>query len=147
MINTTHKNVHFFNQINGKIPSSGVIDPEKISYHDLCYQCYKHGPDFLFGKFRIKYFNDEPRFPERIESISSEIKMNTVFRTIDERKRRRCDKIINKAIKIPVYIRQTNKKVYATFQPKNACKLEFADHLWIPLINQPQSDIVVLENN
>ena len=29
-----------------------------------------------------------------------------------------------------------------TVHPKNACKLEFADHLWLPFINQPQSDVV-----
>ena len=33
LINTSHKNVHFLNQINGKIPSSGVIDPEAINPH------------------------------------------------------------------------------------------------------------------
>ena len=29
-----------------------------------------------------------------------------------------------------------------TAQPRNACKLEFADHLWLPFLDQPQSDIV-----
>ena len=46
LINTTPKNVHFKNKINGKIPRSVVIDSETINPHDLCYQCYKHGPDF-----------------------------------------------------------------------------------------------------
>ena len=65
MINTTHDNVTFLNQINFKIPRSGVIDPETINPHDLCYKCSKHGPDYLFYKFRIKDFNDEPNFPQK----------------------------------------------------------------------------------
>ena len=45
---------------------------------------------------------------------------------------------------IPVDIHQTNKKFSDTVQPKNACKLEFSDHLWIPFLDQLQSDIVVI---
>ena len=63
LINTSHKNVHFKNRINGGIPRSGVIDPETINPHDLCYQCSKHGTYFLLGKWKIKDFNDEPHFP------------------------------------------------------------------------------------
>ena len=58
MINTTHKNVHFKNQINGKITSSGVIAQETINSHDLCYQYSKDGPDILFGKLRIRDSRD-----------------------------------------------------------------------------------------
>ena len=36
-------------------------------------------------------------------------------------------------------------KVSVTVQPKNACKLEFADHLWMPFLDQPQFDIIVIE--
>ena len=46
-------------------------------------------------------------------------------------------------MQITVDIYQTNKKFFVTFQPKNACKLEFSDHLWLPFLDQPQSDIVV----
>ena len=53
------------NQITGESPMSGVIDPETINTHDLCYQCSKHGPDCLLGKLRIQNFNDEPHFPLR----------------------------------------------------------------------------------
>ena len=28
---------------------------------------------------------------------------------------------------------------------KNACKLEFSDHLWISFLGQQQSDVVVLQ--
>ena len=66
LINNTNKNAHFKNQINGKILRSGVTDLETINTHDLCYHCYKHGPDCFFGKWRIKYFNDEPHLPPKI---------------------------------------------------------------------------------
>ena len=46
---------------------------------------------------------------------------------------------------IPVYIHQTNTKLSVTVKTKNACKLEFTDHLWLPFLDQPQSDIVVLQ--
>ena len=59
----------FLNQIIGKIPRSGVINSETINPCDLCYQCFKNGLDCLFGKFRIKDFNNEPHFPERIKLI------------------------------------------------------------------------------
>ena len=42
-----------FYQINGKIPSNGVIDQKIINPHDLCYQCSEDGPDLLFGKLII----------------------------------------------------------------------------------------------
>ena len=67
MINISRKNVHFLNQIIGDIPRSGVIDEEKINPHDLCYQCSKDGPDFLFGKSRIRDSRDEPYFHEKIK--------------------------------------------------------------------------------
>ena len=38
---------------------------------------------------------------------------------------------------------QTKKKDFFTVQPENVCKLEFVDHLWLPFLGQPQSDIVV----
>ena len=40
-------------------------------------------------------------------------------------------------------IYQTNKKLFVTFKPKNAQGLEFAHHLWLPFIDQHQSDVVV----
>ena len=57
--------MYILNQINGKIPRSGVIDPKKINPHDLCYQFLKHVSDFLYGKLTVKDFNDEPHFPEK----------------------------------------------------------------------------------
>ena len=73
--------------------------------------------------------------------------MNTLFKTNDERTRSRCDRNIHKVVRITVDVHQTNIKLFVTVQPKNACKLEFSDHLWIPFIDQPQSDILVFANN
>ena len=46
-------------------------------------------------------------------------------------------------MRIPVYIHERNKKFTVTVQQKNAYKLEFVDHLWLPFLDQPQSDILV----
>ena len=46
IIDTTHNNVNFKNQNNGKIPSSSVIYQQTMNSRDLCYQCSKHDPDF-----------------------------------------------------------------------------------------------------
>ena len=69
--------------------------------------------------------------------------MNTLFKTYDEIKRMICDKIIHKAIRIPVEIHQTNIKFSATVQLKNACKLELVNYLWLQFLDQPQYGIVV----
>ena len=55
--------MYILNQIYGEIPRSDVIDTETLNHYELCYQCSKHGPFCLFGKLRIKDFNDEPHFP------------------------------------------------------------------------------------
>ena len=60
MIYNTHNNVHFLNQINGKITRNGAIDKKTINHHDLYYQCSKDGPDFLFGKLMFRDSRDEP---------------------------------------------------------------------------------------
>ena len=46
-------------------------------------------------------------------------------------------------MRIPFDIYQTNRKFPATVQPKNECRLEFSDHLWLPFLEQPQSKILV----
>ena len=48
--------------------------------------------------------------------------MNALFKTNDERKRRRYDNSIHKAMIIPVDINQTNKKFSVIVQPKNSYK-------------------------
>ena len=46
-----------------------------------------------------------------------------LFKTEDERKRRRCDRKIHKATRIHVEIHEINKSFTVINQPKNACKL------------------------
>ena len=46
-------------------------------------------------------------------------------------------------MRITVDIYQITKKVFVAFQPKNSCRLEFADNLWLQFLHQPQSYIVV----
>ena len=65
--------------------------------------------------------------------------------TKDERKIMIRDKNIHKAMKIPVHINETNNKFTVIDQPKNACKLESADHLWLPNLDLLQSNIVVFQ--
>ena len=31
-----------------------------------------------------------------------------------------------------------------TVNPRNTCKLEFADHLWLPFLDRLQSDVVII---
>ena len=64
LINTKNKNVHFYNQTNVNITRSGVINQETINTHDLCYQCSKDVPDFLFGRFSNRYSRDEPHLQQ-----------------------------------------------------------------------------------
>ena len=71
--------------------------------------------------------------------------MNTFLKAENARKIRIYDKGIHKTMWITVVSHQTNKKFSVTGQPENACKLKFADHLWLPFIDQPQSDVVVFE--
>ena len=142
MIDTTPRNVHSLNQINDNITRIGVIDQQIINPCGLCYQCYKYGPDFLFGKLRIRDSRDEPHVPAKGKLLSLQMQMNKLFNNNDERKIIRCYRNIHKSMKIPYGIYQTNKKLFVTVQPKYACKLEFAYHLWLPFIYRPQSDIV-----
>ena len=58
---------------------------------------------------RIKGFNDEPHFTPKNKLMSSQIQTNALFKTDNERKKRRCDKIKHKAMIITAIIHQTNK--------------------------------------
>ena len=42
---------------------------------------------------------------------------------------------------------QRTKNSFAMVQPKNACRLEFACHLWLQFPDQPQYYIVVFSGN
>ena len=60
-----------------------------------------------------------------------------------EQKNRKYDTNIYKAVRIADGIFQTSNKLFVTFHPKNVCKLEFSDNLWLPFLDQPQSDVMV----
>ena len=57
----------------------------------------------------------------------------------------RCDISIHKDMRISIYIHKKNKNYSVTVQQKKHVNCHFADYLWIPLIDQPQSDIVVFK--
>ena len=48
-----------------------------------------------------------------------------------------------KSMRILDGICKTNKKVFCDGLWKNACELDFFDHLWLPFINQQRLDVVV----
>ena len=56
---------------------------------------------------RIIYSRDDQRFPARIKLLSSQIKINAMFKSINGRKRGICDKNIHKAMQISVDIYQS----------------------------------------
>ena len=66
--------------------------------------------------------------------------MNILLKNNNERKRSRCDINTPKAVQIPVKIYQK----YLIYLNQKTCKLEFADHLYLPFIDQPQSDILFI---
>ena len=51
----------------------------------------------------------------------------------------------HKVMRIPDGVCQTNKRLFMTVNPNNARKLGFADHPWLPFLDQPQSDVVIFE--
>ena len=53
----------------------------------------------------------------------------------------------HKAMIITDCMCQTNEKLFAAFNPKDTSKLEFADYLWLPFLDQPQSDVVLLSSS
>ena len=55
--------------------------------------------------------------------------MDTLFKSNDGRKIRKHDTNILKDMRITDRTFQTNKKLFVMIHPKNACKLEFADHV------------------
>ena len=69
--------------------------------------------------------------------------MNTLFNNNYGRKRGKYGRNIQKAMIIPGGIYQTKKRLFVTAEPKNVCELGFADHWWLPFLDQSQSDIIV----
>ena len=53
--------------------------------------------------------------------------------------------IIHMTMKIPDGNFQAYNKLFVLVHARKACKLKFADHLWSPFHDQPQSDVVVFK--
>ena len=66
-----------------------------------------------------------------------------MFKNNDGIERSKHDSNIHKDMIIPDGIFQTNKKLFVVVYPRNARKLEFAGHIWLPFIYLPQLDVVV----
>ena len=60
-----------FHQINGKIPSSGVIDKQIINPHELFYQCSKYGPEFYLVNWGLGILETNYIFPRNEMIIMS----------------------------------------------------------------------------
>ena len=73
--------------------------------------------------------------------------MKAMFNNNDVTKVRKYDMNIHKAMRITDGIFQTNKKWLVTIHPKNACKLEFIDRLWLLFLDQPMSDFAFFADN
>ena len=54
---------------------------------------------------------------------------------------------IHKSMRAPDGIFQINKTLFVTINPKNPCKLEFTEYLWLLFIDQKMSDFKVFANN
>ena len=48
----------------------------------------------------------------------------------------------HKVMRVPDFIFQNNGTFFVTVNPRNAYKMGFADHIWIPFLDKPQPDIV-----
>ena len=51
----------------------------------------------------------------------------------------------HKDMKFSCHICLKKYKLFLMVNPKNLCKLEFTDHLWIQYLDQPQSNVVFFE--
>ena len=108
-----------------------------MNTNDLCYKCYKYGPGFYLVNWELGILETNHVFLQKGSYYHSKSKWIRCLRIIMKKKRRICDRNIHKDMQIPVGIYQTNDEIFVIVQPKNACKLESADHLWLPLIDQP----------
>ena len=67
-----------------------------------------------------------------------------MFNKNNVRKRSKLHINKRKSMRIPDRICRNNNKLFVIVNPRNVCKLVFADHLWLPFHDQPQSDVVVV---
>ena len=66
-----------------------------------------------------------------------------MFKNNNATKKGKLNMNIDKTMRISDGSPHNNKKLYVTVNTKPSCKLEFLDHLWLPFIGQPQSDVIV----
>ena len=69
--------------------------------------------------------------------------MKTMFEKNNATKRGKSNMNKHKVVIITGQIYQNNKKLFVTFNSRNECRMDFADRLWLPFIDQSQSDVVV----
>ena len=62
IINTTYDNFHSLNQVEGKNPRCGTIDPKTLNKHDFCYHNSIDSTVCLFFSLRIRDKRDETYF-------------------------------------------------------------------------------------
>ena len=91
---------------------------------------------------RIREIKYESYFPAK---QSREYKMKCMFKKNNATKRRKLNKNEHKAMIIPNLIFKTNKELFVTVNTQSVCTLGFSVHIWLPFLNQPQSDVVVLK--
>ena len=68
-----------------------------------------------------------------------------MFKENNRRKRKKLNMNKHKDMIIPDHICHNNKMLFVTVNPRNACKMEFGDHLFLPFLDQPQSDVAAFE--
>ena len=68
--------------------------------------------------------------------------MNTLFSKNNGIKIRKSNMNKHRNTIILDCICQKNKKLFVIVNPRNACKMGFSDHLWLPFLDQPQSYVV-----
>ena len=95
--------------------------------------------------FRIGDCRYEPCFTGKLIFLPWQIKINTLVDNNDGRKIIKYYMNINKYMRSPDGIFQTNKKLSVEVHTKNVCKLWFDDHLLLTLLDQTQSDVVVFK--
>ena len=64
--------------------------------------------------------------------------MKKMFEKNNGRKRRKFNINEHKAVRIPELICQNNNIFFVTVNPRNTCRMDFADHLWLLFLDQTQ---------
>ena len=86
LINTTHENVYFWNQVKWNIHRSGKIDWKTTNQNYLCYQFSKDGPDHLLGNSRIR--DKKMKHPPPTKKINFMWIQNEIFLKKNNRRKK-----------------------------------------------------------